>query len=222
MLLRAGIDEAGRGPVLGPLVAAMVVLERDAEERLAELGVTDSKLLSPARRERLAVSIRESAVQVEIVVAEPSRIDEAMLDPASNLNRLEAQMTGELLARLPEGPCVVAVDLPSRNEPAYRADVLRACVLPEHVTLLLEHKADLNHVACAAASIVAKIERDRRIREIEDAVGVPVGSGYPSDPVTRAFLASHGRSHKSLFRTRWGSYTALYADEAQTSLSERF
>ena len=222
MLLRAGIDEAGRGPVLGPLVAAVVVLDAEAESDLRDCGVTDSKLLSPKRREALAVLIRERAIRAELAIADPARIDAAMADPASNLNRLEAELTAELLTKLPGGSCVVAIDLPSRNEAAYRADILRGLTLPAEVTLLLEHKADLNHVACAAASILAKVERDRRVRAIEAEVGVPVGSGYPSDPVTRAFLASHGRSHRALFRTRWGSYTARYPVEAQTSLSERF
>lgn len=217
-MFRAGIDEAGRGPVLGPLVVGLVVLDGRAADDLAAAGVTDSKKLSPDRRESLAATIRERAIRAELVIAEPSRIDAALSSATSNLNLLEAELTAELLERLPGGSCVVAIDLPTRNEASYRADVLSRCVIGRDVSLVLEHKADLNHVACAAASIIAKVERDRLVRTIESEVGVPVGSGYPADPKTKAFLVSHGRSHRHLFRTTWGSYTTLFGKPGQRTL----
>ena len=217
-MFRAGVDEAGRGPLVGPLVAGLVVLDARSASVLEEAGVTDSKALSPKRREELAVLVRSEAIRVALVVAEPDRIDAALKDPASNLNLLEAELTAELLAQLPGGSGIVAIDLPTRSEASYRAAILSRCSLDSGVSLLLEHKADLNHVACAAASIVAKVERDRLVRAIEVEVGVPVGSGYPADPKTKAFLLSHGRSHSHLFRRTWGTYVARFPDSGQTTL----
>jgi ribonuclease HII len=212
-MYRAGIDEAGRGPLIGPLVAALVVIDADAERFLAAQGVTDSKKLSAKKREALAPLIRERAMVAEVVIAQPERIDAALDDPRSNLNRLEAELTAELLAFLPEGTGTIAIDLPSRNAASYREDILSFGALSEGASLILEHKADLNHISCAAASILAKVERDRLIRELERAIGIPIGSGYPSDPITKAFLERHGRSHAHVFRKTWSSYASRYSGQ---------
>jgi len=212
-MLRAGIDEAGRGPVIGPLVAALVVLDAEGEAALAASGVADSKTLTPERREALASLIEERALARAIVRADPARIDQALNDPTSNLNLLEAQLTAQLLAQLPSADVVVAIDLPTHSAQAYEAAIRSFCSLSDQVSLVLEHKADSNHIACAAASILAKV-----VRDIERSVGVPIGSGYPSDPLTRAFLASHGKSHAHLFRRTWSTYTALFGSEGQRTL----
>jgi ribonuclease HII len=217
-MLRAGIDEAGRGPVIGPLVAALVVLDAEGEAALAASGVADSKTLTPERREALASLIEERALARAIVRADPARIDQALRDPTSNLNLLEAQLTAQLLAQLPSADVVVAIDLPTHSAQAYEAAIRSFCSLSDQVSLVLEHKADSNHIACAAASILAKVVRDRLVRDIERSVGVPIGSGYPSDPLTRAFLASHGKSHAHLFRRTWSTYTALFGSEGQRTL----
>ena len=225
--MRAGIDEAGRGPVLGPLVMSVVLLSKESEAILKAEGVRDSKLVAKEKRPLLAARIRELAEHVGLVVAEPARIDEALASPVSNLNRLEAGLTAELLEGLcGHGPCVVAIDLPSRNAAAYEADILR--FVPRErlrsagIDLLLEHKADVNHVAAAAASIIAKVERDAAVEAIEQEAGVPVGSGYMTDPRTRAFLDEHGRTHERFFRTKWSSYADRFPSVEQRSLHERF
>lgn len=217
-MFRAGIDEAGRGPVLGPLVVGLVVIDASRAEEFERAGITDSKALSPKKRELLAELIRERSIRAEVVIADPARIDRALASPTSNLNLLEADLTAELLHRLPGGSGIVAIDLPTRNEAAYRAELMARCPLSSEVSLVLEHKADVNHVACAAASIIAKVERDRLVRLIETEMGTPVGSGYPSDPKTRAFLESHGVSHKHLFRTSWASYTTRFGSSGQQTL----
>ena len=217
-MYHAGIDEAGRGPMLGPLVTCLVVLDDEGKHILAAAGVTDSKKLSAKKREHLAGLIREHARSVHLVSADPERIDAALADPLSNLNLLEAELTAELLAQLSVEPVIVAIDLPTRDEAGYRSWILARSNIGPGTTLLLEHKADLNHTACAAASIIAKVERDRAVHEIGGSVGVPVGSGYPSDPRTRAFLESHGRSHAHLFRRTWATYTERYAPRGQRTL----
>lgn len=217
-MFRAGIDEAGRGPVIGPLVAALAVLDARGEALLAAAGVTDSKKISPGKRESLAVLIREHALTTHLVIADPERIDRALNDPVSNLNLLEAELTAQLLESLPEGSGVVVIDLPTRSKDAYEAAIRSRGHIPRDVSLVLEHKADLNHVACAAASILAKVERDRRIAVIESEIGIPIGSGYPSDPRTKAFLDSHGVSHAHIFRRTWSSYTVRYGSKGQRTL----
>ena len=217
-MFRAGIDEAGRGPLVGPLVAALVVLDSQGEELLREAGVADSKTLAPARREALVPLITEHALLHTIITAEPERIDAALDDPNSNLNLLEAELTAELLGSLPNGSGFVVIDLPTRSKESYEAAIRSFGHVPRDVSLVLEHKADANHVACAAASILAKVERDRLVRLLESRIGAPIGSGYPSDPKTKAFLLSHGTSHPHVFRRTWTSYTARYGSRGQRTL----
>ena len=217
-MFRAGVDEAGRGPLIGPLVAALVVLDSHSEELLREAGVVDSKVLTPVRREALVPLITEHARVHAMVIADPQRIDAALDDPNSNLNLLEAELTAELLGSLPDGSGFVVIDLPTRSKDAYEAAIRSFGRIHREVSLVLEHKADANHVACAAASILAKVERDRLVRLLESEVGVPIGSGYPSDPKTKAFLLSHGRSYAHVFRRTWASYTARYGSKGQRTL----
>ncbi|MFT4308266.1 MAG: ribonuclease HII [Candidatus Woesearchaeota archaeon] len=217
-MFRAGVDEAGRGPLVGPLVAALVVLDSQSEELLREAGVADSKVLTPARREALVPFITEHALIHTIVTADPQRIDAALDDPNSNLNLLEAELTAELLGSLPDGSGFVVIDLPTRSKDAYESSIRSFGRIHRDVSLVLEHKADANHVACAAASILAKVERDRLVRLLETEIGVPIGSGYPSDPKTKAFLLSHGLSHAHVFRRTWASYTNRYGSKGQRTL----
>ncbi|HUR68934.1 MAG TPA: ribonuclease HII [Candidatus Thermoplasmatota archaeon] len=185
----AGVDEAGRGPVLGPLVVAAVLVEN--ERKLKRLGVKDSKLLSAKRREELEPEIRKLATQVEVRVIPPEELNARM--PGQNLNEIEVEAFAELLERL--APTVAYVDacdvVAERFGRNVAARVTHVCAI--HA----EHEADARHPIVAAASIVAKVERDRRIAELQNAHG-ELGSGYSHDVVTQRWLADYVKANRRL------------------------
>jgi ribonuclease HII len=197
-----GIDEAGRGPVIGSLFIAAVVIEKEKEENLKNLGVKDSKMLTPLQRERLYESIVELATSYKIIQVSPQEIDGVLHGADSNLNWLEADKSIELINALETDEAVM--DCPSTNIEAFSQYIKNK--LNKDIPLLCAHKADQDHPSVAAASILAKVERDKEIREIKQKIGVDFGSGYPSDPKTVAFLKSYWDKYPEIFRHSWKSY----------------
>ncbi|MFQ6012323.1 MAG: ribonuclease HII [Thermoplasmata archaeon] len=198
-----GIDEAGRGPVLGPLVVAGVVCED--EEELRALGVRDSKRLTPGQRETLAGEIKRVATsRVHHIAA--AELDASM--EGESLNRVEARVFAEIIREL--APDEAVVDCCDTVESRFEARILRD--LGYELPLRAEHRADENHPVVSAASIVAKVDRDVEVRRIGRELGEPVGSGYAHDPATRAFLkrwiALHGEM-PPYARMAWKTSQAL-------------
>jgi len=173
-----GLDEAGRGPVMGPLVVAAVLVEDDRLFR--EWGVKDSKLHKPDERERLAELIKANSTW-KVVVIEPSSIDDRK--GSTSLNTLEIRAFASLLDDL--RPTKAYVDACDVNERHFKTVLTRTMKFRSE--LVCEHKADQNYPVVSAASIVAKVRRDHEMRRIGEELG-DVGSGYSSDPKTRAFL----------------------------------
>lgn len=202
-----GIDEAGRGCVLGDLFVAGFVVDDVDPAALAAAGATDSKRLSPRRREaaRAALSALGRPLFAPITVAQ---ID------TGNLNELEERAVAQIILEAqPDRVVLDALGSPAA-QPAVRARLLQA-IRPLQPEILIEPKADQNHPVCGAASIFAKTERDRALAEIQAQVG-PLGSGYPSDPKTRAFLVAHARTGApwpAFVRTRWATVAALRPDQ---------
>jgi len=184
-MLVSGVDEAGRGSVIGPLVIAGVSLEEKDLPKLVDLGVKDSKLLSPQKRETLAMYIRELALNCHVVFLSPVEIDRVVETGKRlhRLNRFEAQAMARVITILK--PELVYVDA---------ADVL-ADRFGEHIAenldfklkIVSEHKADITYPIVSAASIIAKVERDRAISHLQKKHG-NMGCGYPSDSSTIKFL----------------------------------
>lgn len=216
MVTVCGIDEAGRGPVIGPLVMCGVKVDETQNMYLQSLGVKDSKLLTPEQRERIFETLKQ-AVEYKLVVVSPQEIDKTITTPGLNLNWLEAIKTAEILNHL--APDKAIVDCPSVNIDAYTT-YLRERLTNKKMVLLVEHKADLNHLVAGAASIIAKVTRDRMIAELRKSVGVDFGSGYPSDPLTQAFLKKNYNTHPSLFRKEWASYKDVAQQKQQKKLGE--
>ncbi len=176
-----GVDEAGRGPVIGPLVLCGVAI--DDESKLMELGVRDSKRLTPKRREELAKEIRRIA-RVEVVEIQAEEIDS--LRAAMSLNEIEARGFATIIDRLdPDHAYIDAADTD-----AERFGHMVQTHLSSPVNVVSRHKADDTYPVVSAASIIAKVERDRRVREIEQELGQPIGSGYCTDETTMNFLES--------------------------------
>lgn len=200
----AGVDEAGRGPVLGPLVVAAVLVESDRS--LRKLGVKDSKLLTPKKREELEPAIRKLALRVETRIVPAEELNVRM--PKQNLNEIEVDAFAELLQRIFHAPPPRKRPL-KEGAPALTA-VLDACDVnaerfghnvAKRVThtcaIHAMHEADARHPIVAAASIVAKVERDRLMRLLHAEHG-PCGSGYSHDVITQEWLKGYVATNKRL------------------------
>lgn len=174
-----GIDEAGRGPVIGPLVIAGVKLQ--AEDKLVELNVRDSKKCTVDRRSRLAEEINDIA-EIELVTIDASELD--ILRQAITLNEIETILFSKIIQQLkPEKAFVDCVDT---NEDNFRKELLKR--LDYSPELVSRHKADDIYPVVSAASIIAKTERDKEVDRISNEIGEPIGSGYPADPITVEFI----------------------------------
>jgi ribonuclease HII len=189
--VQAGIDEAGRGPVLGPLVVAGVAAEDPAP--LAEMGCRDSKMLSPAKREALDRLLRKaSGVRIEVRVIEATTLDAER--QRRSLNDIEADRFREIA--LAFQPRILYVDAADVDAARFGRSVSRG--LPLTTKVVSEHRADDSYPIVGAASIVAKVARDAAVaelaRRLERKLEMPLGSGYAHDDRTRLFLqAWHAR-----------------------------
>jgi len=197
-MLIAGVDDAGRGPIIGPLVIAGVLVDERGTEKLRELGVKDSKLLSPSRREQLADEIRKLVVKCQVVSLSPSEIDRVVQTGRRlrRLNRLEAQAMAKVIEVL--RPDVAYVDASDILTDRFKDHILEN--LSFKVKVISEHKADAKYPVVSAASIIAKVERDHAIENLREKfrdVG-DLGSGYASDSRTTKFLEN--------WLARFGSY----------------
>ncbi len=197
-MLIAGVDDAGRGPIVGPLVIAGVLIDKKDTERLKELGVKDSKLLSPLRREQLAVEIRKLVVKYHVISLSPSEIDRVVQTGRRlrRLNRLEAQAMAKVIEVL--RPDVAYVDASDVLTDRFKDHILEN--LSFKVDIVSEHKADAKYPVVSAASIIAKVQRDHAIEKLREkfrSIG-DLGSGYASDSRTTKFLEN--------WLARFGSY----------------
>lgn len=212
-LVICGVDEAGRGPVMGPMVVAAVMVETDRD--LRRLKVKDSKLLTRQKREELDPKIREvAAIEVEVISA--AEIDHFM--KSSTLNLLEVERFASLIERL--HPDKVFVDAADVVEERFGKNIMeRITCRPE---MVCQHRADINYPVVSAASIVAKVVRDRAMDDIETNIGRPIGSGYAHDPVTIEFISSWTREKGALpphVRGSWKTAKNLYALSRVTKLT---
>ena len=169
----AGVDEVGRGPLAGPLVAAAVVLPWcDAQERLP--GLRDSKQLTPAQRDELYDHIHDTALAIGVGVASPRRIDEEGIGRAGRLAMVEAVSA---LGITPDRVLVDGLRVPELAVPQERIV-----------------GGDARCCSIAAASVVAKVLRDRLMSHldcVEPRYGFARHKGYPT-PEHLAALQSHG------------------------------
>jgi ribonuclease HII len=183
-----GIDEAGKGPVIGSMFVAGV----SGFEGLEELGVKDSKRLRPAKREYLAKRI-EDATEVYVVEMTASEIDEVR--KRQTMNEIMVERFSDVIVQFhPDRAIVDAADVKAERFAAnLRANYEKAG--GGVIEIISEFKADDHYPLVSAASIVAKVHRDRSIRALEANIGAEIGSGYPADPKTVKFL-------KELLRTK--------------------
>lgn len=180
----SGVDEAGRGPVIGPLVVAGVTFKDDAQ--LINMNVRDSKKITPKRREFLAAKIKKLALKYEILIIPAKDIDD--MRKVMTLNEIEVNAFTAIINKLKPNLCYV--DSADVNEERFRKDI--STNLRFKTDIISRHKADDIYPIVGAASILAKTKRDEEVRIISDILqeklNTPMGSGYPADPITQKFL----------------------------------
>ena len=202
-MLVAGVDEAGRGCVIGPLVIAGVLISEGNLSVLSQLGVKDSKLLSPKKREALFTEIFDLMEKCHVVKLSPSKIDRAVKNKRKlhNLNRLEAQTMAQIINALkPDEAFVDAADV---VEERFKHYIQEDLTVKAKVTS--RHKADKIYPVVSAASIVAKVKRDSEIAALRVTYG-DFGSGYLTDKKTMLFLKRWLQTHEeypSCVRKSW-------------------
>lgn len=189
-----GGDEAGRGALVGPLVVALVVFKKGSDYKLSELGVRDSKLLSPKKRSKLYKIIKRSAAEVKVSKIYPEEINTYMKDNVS-LNQLEALHFSKLVRNLKSSVDYIYLDSPDVVQEKFGLRVNTIILskpkrtrssteTPHRATIISEHKADVRYPIVSAASIIAKVVRDREMKKLERKLNMKIGSGYPSDADT--------------------------------------
>ena len=209
------MDEAGKGSVLGPMVIAAVGVP--SEDVFSDLEVNDSKLLSPKMRERLYAVIRRR-FRVVTVRIDAHEIDEIRI--GMTMNACVARAHAQVIDKL--SPTLAYVDACDVNAIRY-ADMVKSH-LEQPCDIVSEHHADQTYKVVSAASIVAKVTRDRAIAALSKKYG-EIGSGYPSDPVTIAFLSAYIDEHKTppqIARKSWKTVTTMIGKKQQSHLSEFF
>lgn len=191
-MLIMGADEAGKGPVVGSMFVAGLVIDEERLFDLATFGVRDSKQLIPAKREILAKKIRQVATDHYILEVPPKIIDELRL--VMTMNDIMVRSFSQVVAKLHADRAIL--DAADVNAARFAARVKKAS--ETDMELIAEHKADERHRVVSAASILAKVRRDASIRELEARLGCKIGSGYPHDRDTLDFLNSWVKENHEL------------------------
>jgi len=213
-MLVLGIDEAGRGPVIGPMVIAGVLLDNSKEAALRKMGARDSKLLTPEKREKLEPKIRKLAKEVHFIKIEAPEIDEKRRH--MSLNELEALKMAELIEAFDNKPDKVIIDLPDPDGDKFVNRIKKYIALD--IETIAEHKADVHYVEVSAASIIAKVERDREIAHIEQKHGIKLRTGYSHDPFTIDFLEKLEGETPDFVRKSWDTFKKVLDRKGQKKL----
>lgn len=215
---RSGVDEAGRGCVLGPLVIAICTLNKEQEDYFKQLGIKDSKLLSKLKREEFFEIIKEKATEYKIIAVPAEELN--VLMNRYSLNEIEAQKTAELAKSLKVIPEKLILDCPDTQTDKYKKRMISnfyTLNFDYTFEIVSEHKADLNHVSVSCASILAKVVRDQMISQL---TGTDI-SGYSSDPKTIDFLKKYILEHKKIppyARDKWETITKVMNELYQNKI----
>ncbi|MBI4173902.1 MAG: ribonuclease HII [Candidatus Aenigmarchaeota archaeon] len=215
MVIIAGVDEAGRGAVIGPLVIAGVSIDTAKERELAQTGAKDSKELSPKQRAAIYKKIEAVAKDIVILKIDACKI-ETYRKEGINLNQLEAMKFAEIVKLLQ--PDQAYADAPDVDASRFARVVGKLVGQPMEITA--EHKADAKYKVVGAASVIAKVERDRAIEQLKKRYG-DFGPGYPSNPITMAWLRDWYAKHHSfpdIVRESWATIADIKRESGQSKL----
>lgn len=210
-ILVGGADEAGRGAVLGPLVLAVAICEKEKEPLLKSLGVKDSKMLSPNRREELLEEIKKYChIHIQKITAK--QINELMKKGVS-LNEIEAIFVSRALDEIEEDIAEridkIYIDAPDPDAAKFTHRIKSQLPVNSIISSKLHssHKADVIYPIASAASIIAKVTRDEEIEKIKKEIGCDFGTGYPHDELAINCIKSNLDNPILLkyLRTEWST-----------------
>jgi len=192
-----GIDEAGRGPVIGPMVIAGYCIDEEKIELLKSLGVRDSKELTRKQREEIYDEIIKLTDKYKYIIIGPKTIDHYVYK--NRLNYLEFENMVKIIEEIK--PNTVIIDSPLVNTKKVIEYIKNN--LKINVEIIAENKADKNYPVVSAASIIAKVIRDKEIDKIEKKININFGSGYPSDERTIKAIKENYEILKNYIRESW-------------------
>lgn len=205
-----GIDDATKCPCIGSIFLAGVVANEEIIQEWQALGVKDSKLVAPKKREYLAEIIKKSALDFYITEMPPHMID----DKSYNLNEWEMVVVLKILKKLTQEPIdEIYIDNWETTRSGFdkRYEQLVTANLKKKLSssrIIAEHRADENYTIVGAASILAKTSSDEQYRKYKKKYG-DFGSGSPADPKTRLFMWQHRENPLPIMRTSWETYKHL-------------
>ena len=221
-MLELGIDDAGRGPVIGPMVLAGCLIDEKIAPKFKKWGVRDSKQLTPKRREFLAQKIKEEAETFEVVLTSSDEINKKQ-DSGTNLNDIEALKSAKIINKINKNQkkIRVVIDCPSTSIIKWRDFLMTKIKDLSNLEIVCEHKADKNHVSVSAASILAKSAREKEMNKLKEKYGGEIGSGYTSDPKTSKFVTNNVNKHKNsgIFRKNWSTWKKAQVKSEQKKLN---
>jgi ribonuclease HII len=208
-----GADEAGRGPVLGPMVIALIKVNDIQLNEIEMLNIKDSKKCSKAQRERL-FNILNRKYDIEFEIIEANKIDKLMSE--YSLNEIEEMAFIKLINKAlnDDEYAEVYIDAFSNNI-GKLTNKLTANISNKNIKIIAEHKADDKYKIVSAASIIAKVIRDNEIKKLKKEYG-KIGSGYPSDKITINFLKAYINKYNDLpkiARRSWRTSKRLLSGE---------
>ncbi|MBE0526279.1 MAG: ribonuclease HII [Candidatus Thorarchaeota archaeon] len=215
----AGIDEAGRGPMIGPMVICGILVDPDKLHELVEIGAKDSKILTHKLRLALKGKIEKIATKIEIRTITADDIDR--LRKRTTLNVIE-EIEFASIAKILK-PKEIYLDAADVNAERFGTKIGKLSgVASMGAKIVSEHKADSKYPIVSAASILAKVKRDLTIERYHEKYG-DFGSGYPNDPKTIKFvktLVQNGEKLPSIIRKSWESVRRIIDEEStdQTKL----
>lgn len=230
MEINLGIDDAGRGPVIGPMVLAGCILKKENEKKLKMLGVKDSKQLTRKRRMFLVEKIKEVAEDYKIISIFPREIDGEINEDGSKkskekrikLNEVEAIACSKIINKLSKeySKLNVFLDCPSISLKKWDQFLRTQIKDASNLVISCEHKADKNHVSVSAASILAKEKREEEMDKLKEKYGLEIGSGYTSDPATKKFVAKYAQKYQQedIFRKTWQTWKNAINELTQRKL----
>ncbi|MGC8993187.1 MAG: ribonuclease HII [Candidatus Aenigmatarchaeota archaeon] len=184
-MIIAGIDEAGRGAVIGPMVLAGVSIDTKDTKRLKAIGVKDSKDLSSKRREELAKEIESIAKNIVVIKVPACKISSFKMK-GINLDRIEAMKIADIISMIDAKK--VYVDSIEQNSEKFEEMIKEYLPNSDKYKLIVKNYLDESIPVVSAASIIAKVERDKEIEEIKKKVNEDFGVGYSHDEKTRKFI----------------------------------
>lgn len=212
--MQFGVDEAGKGPVLGSMFAAAVVADPEA---LPD-GIDDSKNLSAASRESLTEHLAaDPGVEIGVAEIPVARIDA----PDTDMNTLTVEAQAEALSQVDVEGLAGYVDAGDADAERFGRRVGERIAADARITA--EHSADERYPLVGAASVIAKVRRDAHVEALAEEYGRDLGSGYPSDSTTREFLETYLAETGELpacARHSWKTCEELVAAAEQAGLAD--